>query len=252
MAAAARKRVVAGFAFEGVVALGAAQRVGAGVAGDPVGEAVAGAGDVGAAEQHQRFQVAGQRPAQRGAHGVHALIRGFRGQVRRVVHHEHVVAGAAEQAVRAGAAIERVVAGAPFQPVRRGAPQDAVPERAAAQMGDEHQRVAVAPAVDDRAGGEVGADAGRVGGMVGGDGAARGGGAERVGAGEAAQPAPTAANRRRAGDAVGGVGAPDVLDPAQGVDVAPGIGRGSGDEVHDRAPHRQRRAGAQHVVAHGV
>ena len=43
-----------------------------------------------------------------------------------------------------------------------------------------------------------------------------------------------------------------MLDPAQGVDVAPGIGRGSGDEVHDRAPHRQRRAGAQHVVAHGV
>ena len=78
------------------------------------------------------------------------------------------------------------------------------------------------------------------------------GGAERVGAGEAAQPAPTAANRRRAGDAVGGVGAPDVLEPAQGVDVAPGIGRGSGDEVHDGAPHRQRRAGAQHVVAHGV
>jgi hypothetical protein len=82
------------------------------VAGDDVGERVAGAVDVGAAGQGQVLDIGAERVADRRLHRVGAAAHGggFRHHVAGVVDHVGVVAVAADQRVGADAAVEGVVA----------------------------------------------------------------------------------------------------------------------------------------------
>ena len=88
--------VVAGAADHGVGAGAAVERVVAAVAGEDVGERVAGAVDVGAAGQGQVLDVGAERVADRRLHRVGALVERFRHHVAGVVDDVGVVAGAAD------------------------------------------------------------------------------------------------------------------------------------------------------------
>ena len=109
--------VVAGAAGQGVGARAAIQHVGTGIAGDLVVEFVAGAGDVGAAGQHQVLEVAPQRVAQGRDHGVGTAVGVFSHHVAGVVDHVGVVAPAAGHRVGALAAVQHVPAGVAGQGV---------------------------------------------------------------------------------------------------------------------------------------
>ena len=110
VAEATGQRVGARAAVQRVVAVAAGQRILAAVAGDEVVQRVAGAVDAGNTGQHQVFDVGGERPADRGAHRVDALVGDFRGPVAEGIDHVGVVAEPTHQAVGAGRAVQRVVA----------------------------------------------------------------------------------------------------------------------------------------------
>src|SRR5205085_1942884 len=101
VAAAADHRVRAGAAVD---------KVCGGVAGDGVGERVAGAVDRGDAGQDQVLDVGAEGVGNRGLDGVRAFARGLGDRVGGVVHDIGVVAGAAGHRIRAEASVERVVA----------------------------------------------------------------------------------------------------------------------------------------------
>ncbi|CAF0856079.1 unnamed protein product [Rotaria sp. Silwood1] len=86
-------------------------RVVAGVAGEAVGQLVAGAVDIGAARQHQVLDVGAERERDAAAHGIRALAGCLGDGVTGVVDDVDVVAGAAGHRVGTRAAVEGVVAG---------------------------------------------------------------------------------------------------------------------------------------------
>ena len=102
--------VVAVAAQERVGACAAIERVVAGVAGDDVGEPVAGAVDVGAAGQGQVLDIGAERVGDRGGNSISARVQRFRRHVAGVVDDVVVVADAADHDVGAAGAVERVVA----------------------------------------------------------------------------------------------------------------------------------------------
>ena len=106
------------------------------VAGDHVGERVAGAVDGGAAGQRQVLDVRRQREGHRALHQIGAAAGRLDDAVADVVHHVGVVAGAAGQRIGAGAAVERVVIGAAIERVVAGAAIECVVAGAADERVD--------------------------------------------------------------------------------------------------------------------
>jgi hypothetical protein len=102
--------VVAEAADHGVGAGAAIENVVAAVAGDRVGEAVAGAVDVAAAGQRQVLDIGADGVGDRRLHRVGARVEHLRHHVADVVDDIGVVAEAADHGVGAGAAVEDVVA----------------------------------------------------------------------------------------------------------------------------------------------
>ena len=111
--------VVAGAADHGVGAGAAVERVVAAVAGDDVGERIAGAVDVGAAGQGQVLDIGAERVGDRRLHRVGALVERLRHHVAGIVDDVGVVAGAADHRVGAGPAVKRVIARAAGDGIRR-------------------------------------------------------------------------------------------------------------------------------------
>ncbi|MNF64066.1 hypothetical protein D3C84_457890 [compost metagenome] len=103
--------VIAQAAAHAIGARAAIERVVGGIAGQAVGQCVAGTVDGGAAEQGQVLDVGGQGMADQALREVGALAGQFGDPVGGVVDHIDVVAQAADQRVDAGTAIEEVVRG---------------------------------------------------------------------------------------------------------------------------------------------
>ena len=139
--------VVAGTAGHDVGTGAAVEDVVAAVAGEAVGERVAGAVDVGAAGEFQVFQVGANDVADRRADGVGTLVGQFRDQVAGAVDDVDIVADTAAQGVCARAAIERVGPGVADQDVGLRIAGEGVVAGAAGEVLDGDEAVAAAEAI---------------------------------------------------------------------------------------------------------
>ena len=106
------------------------------VAGDDVGQAIAGAVDGGSARQGQVFQVGAQCVGHRTHDQICTLVDVLNNRVGDVVDHVGVVARATDQVVDAATAVQSVVACQALQGVVTSVPGQAVVELGAAQVFD--------------------------------------------------------------------------------------------------------------------
>ena len=100
--------IVAEAAGHDVAAAAAVERVGARIAGEDVGDGVAGAFDIAGAGEDEPFEVRAESVVQRGLDGVGALAGELDRDVAGIVDDIGVVAEAAGHGVGAGAAVEDI------------------------------------------------------------------------------------------------------------------------------------------------
>ncbi|MNC43437.1 hypothetical protein D3C75_922970 [compost metagenome] len=105
----AYKAVVTGTALDCVIATTTIEQVVSAIANEGIAQSIAGAIEMGVAQQRQAFDIAAQAVVDAGLYGVVATVGSFHHDVAEVVDQVGVVAEAAFQAVGTAATIQQVV-----------------------------------------------------------------------------------------------------------------------------------------------